>query len=612
MSPAQLEKHQELKRILETDHEDRLVDGASFVVREISKSKSGKIFVDSGNAVQYLMDYVEHMLGKGGFIEIADLLWGDNIFSAKPRSVKMIWDTLPISSEVYIMGAGSMGKSYSVAVWLLLDWLQDPEMTCVKVLSLTKEHAKRNIFAHIKTLHESSRIPLVGRRLDNSIQATEDDKQGFHLVTIPKGDKGVGILRGFHPVPRLKPHAKFGPLSRIRVILDETEEIPVGVWEGVDNILITKDGVENVKVIGPSNPRDQNSQYGIRCEPAGGGWPTVSIESSERWKSKSGADILRLDGARCENVIERRIVYPGLLTGEGYDRYLSRGDSLPDYYTMARGWFPPQGVHGSAIPQEFVEQAKGSFIFMGKVQYCTATDLAFTGGDKCVMTIGRFGKATGWKNYSGETFMFKEPRFGLQIESQVSLPKLKSLEQSKNIEEVSKSYHIPPRWTALDKTGNGQGVFDILTTNFGPEVLGVGYGEASTDKPIMEDDTEKASELYAGVVTELFFAASKFMEFDCLKFGPGLNLIELSKQLTNRRWKMDGKRRRIESKDEYKARTRQHSPDEADSLTMLVHLVRMRSEFTAAMLPDTRPSESHQQMEHGIVDRLEFKNFDDQ
>lgn len=608
----------ELRKLLSAEGphpENNIVEAGIYVIQTVAKTKPKSVTVTKEKANQALLLYAQHILSKGDYLYAAKLVWGDELFTADPASVKMIWDELPNVSELMIMGAGSMGKSYSMAVWFLLDWIRDPTMTCIKVLSSTETHAKRNVFAHIKNLHASAAFILPGERKEKSIQVGDDDKQGIHLMTVPAGDEGKGRLRGFHPVPRGTIHAQFGKLSRIRVILDEAEEIPEGVWEELKNILITRDGVEHVKAASATNPKDRNSKFGVICEPADG-WASVNIETSEKWWAKSGARVIRLDGAKCENVVQRKLIYPGLITWEGFKTYLSLGDTSPEYYTMARGWFPEQGLHINVIPLDFVDRCKGMFIFQGKVTYCVSVDLAFEGGDAAPMTIGRFGLCLGWTPEGKTPIMFEKPRYGLQLEQQVELIKSSSDPNETptpfitgQIKKACKNLSIPAAWVILDRTGNGTGVYDLARMQIGHEVMGLHWGEAATDKRILEDDSLKASEQYDGVVTELFFAFRKFMEFDYVKFGPMLRMDRLARELTNRRYKPGrGETVRVESKKDYKTRG-EDSPDHADSAIMLVHLVRMRSEFAAMMLA-VAPEHRQAELPESPVDSLSFITFE--
>jgi hypothetical protein len=304
----------------------------------------------------------------------------------------------------------------------------------------------------------------------------------------------------------------------------------------------------------------------------------------------------------------KKVVFNGFLTLEGYNRFLEDTES-PEYYTMARGWYPKKGLHMNIIPPDFISRNVGTVQFIGPTIYCAAVDLALEGGDRAVMTIGRFGRAHGWTNYKGEVKVFPESKILIQIESFFELPKGESVQMTNNIITACKTVNITPQWLAVDRTGIGAGTHDYLKQLFGQEVLGVDYGTASTDTKIVQEDTVKCSEIYSGVVTELFFGVRKYLEYDHLKFSPMLKMERVRPELTGRRFGPHGKGMvRVESKASYKDRGNK-SPDYADSITLLVHLIRMRGDMMASMLA-VQPSQSFEMVSaEGIVDRLDFITF---
>lgn len=609
MPEPELSRSQEARLVREIILDQGIIEGAKYIIGKISLDRYKEVDLTEEAANEYVLQFVQYLLDKNQYYSAASLLWGKDMFNIEPISVRMIWEAIPKHAELLVQGAGSLGKSFTIGGWLVLDWLRDPAMTCVKVMSSTQKHAKQNVFAHMKNLHANAIIKLPGERQEHTIQVNEDDKQGIHLMTIPMGDEGKGRLRGFHPVPRGTIHPQFGTLSRVRAILDEAEEIPGGVWEDVDNLLITKDGVEHVKMIAATNPKDRNSRFGVRSEP-GEGWSTVDIENSKSWTSRMGGYVLRLDGADCENVKQRKIVFPGLLSWEGYQRYLSMGDQSPQYYTMARGWYPVQGIQVNVVPAEYLERARGVFTFYGKTTYCAAVDLAFEGGDKAVMTIGKWGRVMGWLPKHGTYVKTEKLRHGLQLEQIFELPKLDTDKQTDSIIKICKSLNISASWLIVDRTGNGTGVHDMLRARFGREVSGVHFGENSTEQPIMEDESENASELYDKVVTEVWFAMRKWFEFDYLKFGPMVREQPLFQELTARKFKSgEGKKVKVESKKEYKKRGFA-SCDDADSLSLLVHLVRTQADISAVMMVKGE-NERAQTPKVGHVDKLEFMDMND-
>lgn len=594
------ERVYEMRRIAETQG---LAAAAHFVAPK-EKHVSPDIILS-----QLLSHWLEH----GRFHWAAVLLWGPNMFTPEPLLVQETWGAIDRCAKLILIGAGSLGKSYNLAVWTLLDWLRDPEHTLIQVLSVTKEHAKTNVFAHIKALHAASIMVLPGEVKAESIRCGSSDKSGIVLRAIKEGDAGYGTLRGFHPSPRVRPHPVFGRLTRLRLLLDEAEEIPIGIWEGVDNMLVTESAESftsgRVKIMAATNPRDKNSELGQRVEPDLG-WMSLKSDIDHQWWSKRGWFVQRLDAARCENVVQKREVFPGMQTWDGYKNYLDLGIDSPDYWTMARGWFPEQGVFGTVIPEEFVERNRGSWVFITEPIPVGGQDLALVAnGDAASLAVGKFGLAKGWVDLKGQSHELPVARWVIQVESTIDAEKGRTDIMAANVKRLAESLGIKPEWFACDSTGIGRGVFDILhALKF--ECRDVDYSTASTHTKMFEDDKMYCDEMYEGVVTELMFGLRRYLEFGYLKFSPTLNLAKLRSQLCDRRYEQRGKGKvRVEAKDGFKSRGHK-SPDEGDALTLLVHVVRMQGEHFSPAMVDIPKAITYQPIS-GPVDNKGYVNFEE-
>jgi hypothetical protein len=603
---------EEIRAEADRDEDVGIVYAAKHIILNASVV-SGKIVLDIPKAKEIVQNYVQSLLDADQFEAAATILWGQQVYDWRPMSSQSTWKCLFDHDKLLIQGAGAMGKTFGAAAWFLLDWMRDPHYTCIKVVSLTAEHAQRNVFAAIKKFYTTAlvRPEFEGSEtLVKSIQANNDSKNGIHLVAVPKGDSGTGTLRGFHPSPRSgKSHPKWGRMSRTHVVLDEAEEVPAGVWEGLQNILSAADteGARGrIKIFAASNPKDRTSEFGKRCEPIAG-WGSVDCEDDFEWKSRDGWQVLRLDAARCENVTQKKIMFAGLQTHEGYQAYESKGRTA-EYFTMARGWFPQEGVSMAIITPSMMDNAMGITRFVGPVVPLCAFDLALEGNDQVVCSYGRFGLSDGYTPMSGKFVDYKKPKVVLQLDSQIPFPKAATLEQSTNIIRFCKQMRIAPNWVCVDRTGNGAGIHDSLKTVWG-NVLGVNYSTAATDTHILGDDSLPASELYSGVVTELLFGLSKYLEFEYLKISPGFRSEELVRQATGRRYKQKGQGLvRVESKGDYCKRTRQHSPDALDSLSLLVFLLRQRGGAIATM-NDTKAELPQRTKALQGIEKMEYIDF---
>jgi hypothetical protein len=579
-------------------HAEQLIDGAREVARfsgiDPRKVDARPVALELCNSLFYWC------LNNNHYPWAARLIWTTNLFNYEPRATQMVWDTIQTSNSFMLMGAASMSKSYGAGAWLLLDWVRDPEFTSVNLVGPSEDHLKDNLFTHLITMHSQSALPLPGVVKDLFIGLDPKKRKGaIRGIVIPVGKRPAGRLQGRKRVPRPVPHPTLGPLSRIRFFLDELEKIPIGVWKDIDNVFANLDSdIDGFKIGGAFNPEDPNGQVAVRCEPDKG-WEAFDPETDEKWKSKRGWDVLRLDAAKCENVVQKKVIFPGLQTYEGFQRIISNAGGLdtPGYWTMARACFPRGGAIYCVIPSMLVYKLRAEFMFGEEPTNCGAADLALEGNDNAEFAVGRFGKAVGirfaptFENPEGREILFKDKngkrvlRWALQIDQVFPLERGDTVKMAEQVKANAIKFHIPPGWLMLDRTGNGSGVHDLLKSLWSPEVRGVNYQESATDRKILEEDTKTAKEEYERVVSELWFAFKKWAEFDLVKIKPTALDEELTKELTGRRY-MSGKLTRVEVKTEYKSRGNP-SPNKADAVTLLLHGVRVASSCVpSALAPD--------------------------
>lgn len=555
------------------------------------------------------------LLDARAFDKAAALLWGRELFSPHASSVSLIWSALEANTENLIIGAAAMGKSYTPGIWIVLDWLCDPQLTAVKVLSSTEAHAKRNVFAHIKNLHRQSILQLPGDVKDTRIAVGEDDKMGIQLMTVPPGEEGRGRLRGFHPSPRQQPHPRYGPLTRIRVVLDEAEEIPSGAWEEIDNILITRSDNMGIKVIAMTNPKDRSSKFGQRCEPEDG-WGSVSIDESTSWQTSGNAVVTRLDGARCENVMTGVTIHHGLLSVDGYNKFAKNPNS-PEYFTMARGWFPETGLSMRIIDEALFTSAIRAFNFTDRAQYFLSVDLAFEGEDDVIAGLFRVGpvsrsEPTPNKPYGVELVTLLQVNKHCPYKQSDPRYKTQTLWIADEVVRLARELSVLPASLIVDRTGSGTGVDDVLKQLLGPEVTGINYSVSSTPTKIFSEDTQTCEERYDRIVTEMMFTLRAWLEHDILRINPACaNLSRLRSELTARRFRtVAGGKLRVESKAEYKSRGNV-SPDCGDTVMMGAWHIRMRYDDLPAMLALSGVQDNLYVLKSQVSEESPYVQFDD-
>lgn len=549
-----------------------------------------------------LQIYLHELMENGGMAEAAQILWTSNQFTPEPASVKSIWDLFDTSSSGLIMGAAGMGKSFSLGVRLFLEWLRDPEWTGVRVIGPSEDHLEQNLFSHLVSLHTHASLPMPGEIGDLFIGVNRRNQTAsIRGIVIPKGNnKKAGRLQGGHRKPRLTIHPKFGPLSRMFIFIDEIENVPTGIWHDVDNVLSEISGDGGFKIFGAYNPTNLGDEVAKRVEPSFG-FENIDEDVHYKWKSLRGWDVLRLDAEKSENVVQNKIIYPGLQTREGLSRIASNagGTQSGGYMTMGRGMYPKQGMEATMIPPGMLAKMKGEYIWLDPPQPVGGADLALEGGDDAIYFLGKFGLATGIKYPpslkfpQGETIMFKDEknrsvaRYGLLAERYFVLPKGDTVAMSKQNIDTSKKAGVRPEYYACDRTGAGAGTADLIKHDWSSAIHDVNYSESSSKGvKLMTEDTKTCDEDYDRMASELWFALRVWAEFSYLLLSPTLDMSKLMQQLTQRRYRSSGTKKKVESKKDYESRGF-GSPNEADGLTLLVHAARKGSGVTLSMKGDT-------------------------
>lgn len=615
-----------------------IVDAANLALRD--QGQAGTIR-DEATATKVVGLLVQALLNQKKNEIAAFLMWGARC-DPRPIFVREVFDFWKKTRRGLILGAGSTGKTYTTAAEFYLDWYRDPMWTATKIVSQTKEHAKRNIFATIVALHESAAVKVAATVVDGTLSCNHDDERhGIQQVAIAEGKSGEGILKGFHPIPRDgDPHPVFGRYSRVRVLIDEGEHVAVGVWHGVDNMILAMgEDEQNVKIGCVTNPEDVNSEFAYRATPPGG-WGPLNWDTDRRWKSETGWDVMRVDGLRSENVISGRDLYPGFITRKGVDNLRrGRGITSAAWAILVRGAYPKTGAAWTVITQNLFDQMLGNFRWQQKTVGIWSFDPALNGDDNAVLTIGVTGWATHWvgmQPYIDEEGVKRarevETKFGAParcalIEQQIIVPKGDSEDVGKRAVEILKGFNMTPENGAVDGTGSSEGVATYMKKNWGP-VLTVIAGSSASDEPILEEFRPKpkqpgkpdpkmlsaeqgwlASDRYVDRSTEVAFATQFWGQYHVLKIAPGAVSQRLAAEAVARKFHMHGPGKvKLNRKEEDAVGGR--SPDFFDSLCMFTEPAR-RAAHEFPITGDPAGTDKKRQAAQESRDRIDdMKNPD--
>lgn len=350
------------------------------------------------------------------------------------------------------------------------------------------------------------------------------------------------------------------------------------VWSALDA------AAGNVMVVLTANPTDMASQYGQNCCPVAG-WDAVG--DADTWLSRTGARCVRLDVRKSENYRQRKEVFANFQTYDGAQAMLAQcgGDeNHPDMWSYVYGMFPPNGPMASLIAARWVAAAEGEWQFDTITTPLAGCDVALT-GDAPTLAYGRAGRAVAWKPWGAPETRLEQPLWAVQIDGVVTLPHGDTQEVADAYMARLKQLGVAPECCAVDFTGM-PGVGDVMRHQWrqkvgqvpgqsgvvGPvDLLRVVYSEKPSERRIVTEDSKTPLEMFTNRATELWFRAAKYFETGILRLGRAIGQ-ETVKQLTTRkagRSTTDGKKQRIEPKDEHKRRLKGKSPDEADAVCLL-------------------------------------------
>ena len=603
--------HQHLFLYRETENPDALVKA----VERMLKDRAFKRYIANNASLQRPIQskddmmamawaYVYSLLYARDYVAAALVLWGPKTFTPEPRAAQLMWGALFSKNLINVMGCGSVGKTFTPSAWCVLDWLLDPEWTRIEVASNSQDHVEKNLYADIVRLHTEAVLPLPGNVDSESISLDKKRGMGIFVLVIPGGPKSRGKLKGAK-IKNRPPHPLFGDNSRLRILLDEAQEIPANIFDETPNLLSSvDDSVEHIKIMAAANPKDEWSRYGLNCKPLGG-WDAITDEQEE-WESETGWHVISINAMRTENVMAKKTIFPRMITYEGVQKIIRSqaggNDQHPNVYTYVYGRFPKTGVQTTIINSNHLRRAEGDWIFDGPTIPIAGSDPAFT-GDLPAMTIGRVGRAVGWVDYKGEKHDLPEPAVKIQADGTMILPHGDTQDVADENMARCKQLNIKAENFGIDKTGTGRGVHDVIrrqwkdkvaplaeTDDGSAPIVGVEYAASPSEAKIADEDTQTPKELYDRTATELWMAGAKLFEYDIIRIGRGVDQ-KTSEELAGRRGGMKvgiGKKQSVEAKDAYKGRTGETSPDRADSFLIMLHVARMRVPSLVPRAKDTR------------------------
>jgi hypothetical protein len=573
---------QEIHKAIGSKTEAELVSAANLA---LCFSETPTRVIDGPKAEMVLRQMCQAFLDDDNFLFAGALLFPEHLFNPHPKYTIDIVDAYVPANMLLLQGSNGVAKSWMISILAYLEWWRDPEYTMVKVAAVNEPHLKSTLMANIRRFHQECALPIPNSYDTDMYVGLKDGlpDMGITGVLFPQGQDGSGRIRGYRPKPIRKTlHPRFGMMSRTRFFGDEGQSWKEGPFKDFGSLQSAMNGPDPVKIVIAYNPDGQDKPVVKQAMPIQG-WTMADFPILYKWKSKEGWDVLRLDGALSENVVARKIIFPGLQTLEGYLKFVQAGgDTSAAYYCNARGWPPMKGAVNIVIQTEIPNKWRGEANFIDDPLKWGTTDCSYQGEDMTIFTTGRYGLASGWTDQHGVQIIFvshedhktRQPKHILQYDQQFEIADSSdTVRLALEIQRLCENLGIAPEHCGIDATGNGFGTYSHLKTYWGA-VFPIFWGIKATDIKVLNEDPMPASALYGNVISEMWFTTRRWLEAGVIVISPLLGTNPLFQQLTQRRYnKVRGTLLQVETKKEYRARGNP-SPDQADSFIQAPFLIR--------------------------------------
>lgn len=494
---------------------------------------------------------------------VAQILWSKQ-YQWHPWAEKIVSAACE-ADYLCITGCGASSKSTSIGMYALEWWMSAPTESAVIIASKTIESAKKRIWREVARLY-SAFSNLIGGYKDAVIGQSprpyicpivgtdrkKDEANGLFVTALhgKELDKEIGYIKGFHP-------------KRILVIADELDVLEDGGQALIDTFTDNlRTGTYEAQFIGLGNDPSLFNALGDMMAPEIG--KPVGLDNHE-WISAKNVKCLRLDAWESPNIKDKD-KWTGLVRERDIlDLVQRKGENSPSVWIQLHGLHPPEGSSNTVLSEATLIRFHCFDSVTWKTDFTVSASLdpAFGGGDACCFRTFKRGNDTQnkLKILCGEVINLPVSANDPSNPAEYQI--------ASKVRELCKSRGIAPDEFVVGSTGIGRGVGAVLQREWSPRVQIVDENGAPSDMPMSNEDPRPAKELVDRKVTELWMSIRTFVEADMVR---GLDRTTAN-QLCARTYEDKGsggsRKDSLQKKDEML-----HSPNEADSFSFYIHLLR--------------------------------------
>lgn len=459
-------------------------------------------------------------------------------------------------------GAAATGKSAKAALWILTNWLCGQVGTSCILTSTSVGMLKKRIWADICEWIGKAKYPLPLTIIpsDMEIRVRQgDSKNAIFGIAVQAGgvpQEAVDRIKGIHN-------------RRVFVVVDEMTAVAPAIVHACSNL---NKGTIEFQFIGLGNALPGENPHTVHCEPEDG-WNSVTVDDAA-WATRKGGVCLHFDGHKS----------PALRDPARYHYYIKKeeldadkvqfgGENTPEYWTNDRGFWPPSGLSNTVMDLALLNQfeVEKSAVWKAGYEMAAAFDPAFEGGDRRVLYPFKWGEFS-----SGVTGIEFQKPIIVGVDSSTDKRNI-HYAIATAVEDICANYEcdgkkqpIKPENFIMDTTGEGGGLFNIISGRWG-QVDTVEFGAGADKVQMYPDRPTTWAETYANKVTMIWYVFRRYVEGGQIR---GLTDTDARNELANREKKIRGGKTALVSKSDMKLLKR--SCDIADAAVCAAEFLRRK------------------------------------
>lgn len=519
-------------------------------------------------------------------------IWGED-------NERFVWQWNPNAEKIlqryhehkYLSVAGhkSSGKTETMAMIGVAEFLIDPKNTKVIATSTTGKHAQGKIWGSISNIwnaavvfYERWNVAFEKRGIANSVFIPGVLVPSEKVIRM-KDERFVDLKRGIELVAPEQGKEKEAAeniqgykASKLILMADELATLPMSILTtAIENFSANKD----FKMCGGHNPSSYYGPDGVMSRPKDG-WSSIT-EDDDEWETCIEPDMvkgwcLRFDGERSPNVVLGREVWKGLLTVEGLasERMKEGGNKTKSYYKMIKGFWTSTGDLDSIYSETDIVMYGADrkvSTWLDQPTFICGLDPAHShNGDKAVLVIAKVGTARNPLNGKDQTVFERVETCVLDNDITD-----KTIDKNEWIVKLTKKkmeqYSIATSGLSLDSTGGGAAFASLLRRDIGTGFLDIIFNSSPSDMLFSSADKRTGKERFVNMMSEIWFVGKELIRSGQVR---GLD-PDTVREMTSRTYEEKNGKVQVEPKVKMKLRTKS-SPDRSDALFCCLHLARLR------------------------------------